>query len=299
MIRRICLTSLRVPIDFEMAVISALEVVFQNPSAGLKGRYETEPDFAVKMPDDNSYGFCQTRECDPVFAELEELLPEDSILFLIVQKYCIGFVNTRLIWWSQCLLIRFGNVYERTLNGNHRTNNYAEAAITVFKWSWTSVIPDFGASSIVSKSSAGRDQNICNGKLESVQGKRTVYKEADARILRIVHTLILILLFQRLYHKSVFYKAFGFYEEQPALIFAFIFFYFIMLPYQLLVTLASNWLEQYDDFAAKDELGESLCTVLLKLGINHTLPMDDDWLYSLSENSHPSTISRCHELIYE
>uniref|UniRef100_A0A915CYA7 Peptidase M48 domain-containing protein n=1 Tax=Ditylenchus dipsaci TaxID=166011 RepID=A0A915CYA7_9BILA len=148
-------------------------------------------------------------------------------------------------------------------------------------------------------------RNMTSKEITAVLGHELGHWKLGHSIHRFVlleaNILILILLFQRLYRKHAFFKAFGFHEEQPALIFALIFFCFIVPPYQVLVSLASNWLSQFgeykaDAFAATFGLGESLCAGLLKLGTYRTLPMDNDWLYSLSENSHPSTWNRCAAL---
>uniref|UniRef100_A0A915D6E4 MULE transposase domain-containing protein n=1 Tax=Ditylenchus dipsaci TaxID=166011 RepID=A0A915D6E4_9BILA len=185
-----------------MAVISALEVVFpesevwgcffhlvQNMikklnSAGLKGRYETEPDFAVKCRMITAMAFVKPEDVMPVFAELEELLPEelDPILDWF-QKYYIGAE----IWWSNVCSFAW-NVYERTLNGNHRTNNYAEAANHRIQMELDVCHPGFwNFVNCLKKVQQGRDQKYLQWQAgKRPKGKRTVYKEADARILRIV-----------------------------------------------------------------------------------------------------------------
>uniref|UniRef100_A0A915ER19 MULE transposase domain-containing protein n=1 Tax=Ditylenchus dipsaci TaxID=166011 RepID=A0A915ER19_9BILA len=178
-----------VSIDFEMAVISALEVVFPESDvwgcffhlvqnmikklnvAGLKGRYETEPDFAVKCRMITAMAFVKPEDLMPVFAELEELLPEelDPILDWF-QTYYIGFVNRRGNMVVPMLLILFGTFTNARLTATTELTTTQRQQTTGFKWSWTSVIPDFGISSTVSKTfSKGGIKNICNGKLESVQ----------------------------------------------------------------------------------------------------------------------------------
>uniref|UniRef100_A0A915E945 MULE transposase domain-containing protein n=1 Tax=Ditylenchus dipsaci TaxID=166011 RepID=A0A915E945_9BILA len=156
--------------NMKMAVISALEVVFpesevwgcffhlvQNMikklnSAGLKDA--TRRNQILLMI--TAMAFVKPEDVMPVFAELEELLPEelDPILDWF-QKYYIGFVNRRGNMVVPMFAHSLWNVYERTLNGNHRTNNYAEAANHRIQMD------------------RGAIKNICNGKLESVQ------READ------------------------------------------------------------------------------------------------------------------------
>uniref|UniRef100_A0A915D870 MULE transposase domain-containing protein n=1 Tax=Ditylenchus dipsaci TaxID=166011 RepID=A0A915D870_9BILA len=173
-----------------MAVISALEVVFpesevwgcffhlvQNMikklnSAGLKGRYETEPDFAVKCRMITAMAFVKPEDVMPVFAELEELLPEelDPILDWF-QKYYIGFVNRRGNMVVQCLLIRLEQA------ANHRIQMELDVCHPGF-WNFVNCLK---------KVQQGRDQKYLQWQAgKRPKGKRTVYKEADARILRIV-----------------------------------------------------------------------------------------------------------------
>uniref|UniRef100_A0A915ET65 Transposase n=1 Tax=Ditylenchus dipsaci TaxID=166011 RepID=A0A915ET65_9BILA len=104
-------------------------MIKKHNSAGLKGRYQAEPDFAVKCRMITAMALVKPEDVMPVFAELEELLPEelDPILDWF-QKYYIGFVNRRGNMVVPMFAHSLWNVYERTLNGNHRTNNYAEAA---------------------------------------------------------------------------------------------------------------------------------------------------------------------------
>uniref|UniRef100_A0A915E455 H15 domain-containing protein n=1 Tax=Ditylenchus dipsaci TaxID=166011 RepID=A0A915E455_9BILA len=195
-----------VSIDFEMAVISALEVVFPESDvwgcffhlvqnmikklnvAGLKGRYETEPDFAVKCRMITAMAFVKPEDLMPVFAELEELLPEelDPILDWF-QTYYIGFVNRRGNMVVPMFAHSLWNVYERTLNGNHRTNNYAEAANHRIQMELDVCHPGFwNFINCLKNVQQGRDQKYLQWQAgRRPKGKRTVYKEEDARILRI------------------------------------------------------------------------------------------------------------------
>uniref|UniRef100_A0A915EB75 Uncharacterized protein n=1 Tax=Ditylenchus dipsaci TaxID=166011 RepID=A0A915EB75_9BILA len=73
--------------------------------------------------------FVRPDEVLPVFEELEEILPEelDPVVKYFKKNY-IGQVNRRGNFAPPLFAHSLWNVYERTLNGAHRTNNFAEAA---------------------------------------------------------------------------------------------------------------------------------------------------------------------------
>uniref|UniRef100_A0A915E0L8 MULE transposase domain-containing protein n=1 Tax=Ditylenchus dipsaci TaxID=166011 RepID=A0A915E0L8_9BILA len=136
-------------VDYEIAVINALEVVFRESEIfgclfhlvqnlkkhlafhHLKGRYETDADFAVKCRMITAMAFVRPDEIMPVFEELEEILlgeiDLDPILAWFKKTY-VGHENRRGIMSPPLFAHSIWNVYDRTLNGDHRTNNFAEAA---------------------------------------------------------------------------------------------------------------------------------------------------------------------------
>uniref|UniRef100_A0A915CSM5 MULE transposase domain-containing protein n=1 Tax=Ditylenchus dipsaci TaxID=166011 RepID=A0A915CSM5_9BILA len=132
-----------ISIDFEMAVINAIEVVFPDTNVwgyffhmvqnmkkklgenGLKRRYETEPDISIKCRMITAMAFVK---------------PEDIVGWIVSRRGDFEppmFAHT--LW----------NVYERTMKKQHRTNNHAEPQIIVFKRNLTCAIRESGASQIV------------------------------------------------------------------------------------------------------------------------------------------------------
>uniref|UniRef100_A0A915EIJ4 Uncharacterized protein n=1 Tax=Ditylenchus dipsaci TaxID=166011 RepID=A0A915EIJ4_9BILA len=154
-----------------------------------EGTIRNDADFAVKCRMITAMAFVRPDEIIPVLRSLK--------------KFCWA----RLIWiqfWhgskrpttrkpqrimSPPLFAHsIWNVYDRTLNGDHRTNNFAEAANhriqTELDVSHPGLWTIYQVSSV---SAASRDQKYLQWMAgKEPKGKRQKYKQADARILRIV-----------------------------------------------------------------------------------------------------------------
>uniref|UniRef100_A0A915DTE7 MULE transposase domain-containing protein n=1 Tax=Ditylenchus dipsaci TaxID=166011 RepID=A0A915DTE7_9BILA len=73
--------------------------------------------------------FVKPEEVMPVFEELWDLLPAELEPILTwMQKNYIGSISRRGVFVAPRFAHSLWNVYERTLNGDHRTNNFAESA---------------------------------------------------------------------------------------------------------------------------------------------------------------------------
>uniref|UniRef100_A0A915EFX2 HAT C-terminal dimerisation domain-containing protein n=1 Tax=Ditylenchus dipsaci TaxID=166011 RepID=A0A915EFX2_9BILA len=144
----------------------------------LKGRYETDADFAVKCRMITAMAFVRPDEIIPVFEELEEILLGEIDLDPILawtrkpQRNHVATLFAHSIW----------NVYDRTLNGDHRTNNFAEAANHRIQTEldvshpglWTFI-------KCLQSVQQGRDRSTCNGWRERNRRASAKYKQADAR----------------------------------------------------------------------------------------------------------------------
>ncbi|KAI1716479.1 hypothetical protein DdX_07535 [Ditylenchus destructor] len=139
-------------IDFETGVMNSIQAVFPNNSvwfcyfhlfqnmkkhvnkANLLNRYNTDPDFAVKCKMIIALAFVNPPDLKDAFHLLCEVFEnEDEINPLIewFEKYYIGAERrrgNRIVQLEPRFPPEMWSVYQRTLDGASRTNNYAEAA---------------------------------------------------------------------------------------------------------------------------------------------------------------------------
>ncbi|KAI1708441.1 hypothetical protein DdX_11824 [Ditylenchus destructor] len=123
-------------------VIQATQVIF---GANLLNRYNTDPDFAVKCKMIIALAFVNPPDLKDAFHLLCEVFEnEDEINPLIewFEKYYIGAERrrgNRIVQLEPRFPPEMWSVYQRTLDGASRTNNYAEAANRSRKFSMAEI----------------------------------------------------------------------------------------------------------------------------------------------------------------
>lgn len=132
-------------IDFELSMIKAIENEFANTEIsgcyfhlkqniirqiqkfGLKGKYETVPEFALWVKMIGALAFVPVDEVRPVFQKLSNCkrFPVDAkpVLNYFEKTYVDIFYKNR---WNSQFSLQIWNLYNRTKNCQERTNNTVE-----------------------------------------------------------------------------------------------------------------------------------------------------------------------------
>uniref|UniRef100_A0A915CS23 HIT-type domain-containing protein n=1 Tax=Ditylenchus dipsaci TaxID=166011 RepID=A0A915CS23_9BILA len=176
-----------ISVDYEMAVINAVEKRLAKEH--LKGRYETDADFAITCRMITAMAFIKVEDIMDAFDQLCDELPiELDGVVEWFQKGYIGSVDRRGNLTPPMFAHLLWNLYERTLNGRHRTNNYAEAANHRIQTEIDVCHPGLWTFITHLKTvQQGRDQKFLQWMLgKRPKGKQLKYQKADARILTIV-----------------------------------------------------------------------------------------------------------------
>lgn len=196
-----------ISIDFERAEINAIRQVFPNASIrccffhlvknmkkklseeGLIPKYNSNADFALQARQITAIAFIPPNKIEEALETLEEDLPIEllPILNWFEDNY-IGRPNRRGIRKTPLFPCEIWNVFQRTLNGESRTNNYVEA-------NHRKMQNEFGVNHPtiwkfidgIKKIQSGRDklyEEFVRG--EEPSKKRKKYIKTDQRILKIL-----------------------------------------------------------------------------------------------------------------
>lgn len=198
-----------VSIDFEKGAITAVQTIFPNcqihgclfhltknmrkqlAEINLLSRYMTEPDFAMYPRMVVALTFVPISDLNTALETLEEEIPDE--LRPVINWFEDNYLGRRFRYHTRrpvCYPPATWSVYERTLNGEDRTNNHVEAAHrrlqTELGMSHPTLWKFIGGIRTVQK---GRDhvyEQFVRG--DQPPTKRTKYVQADARIKTIVES---------------------------------------------------------------------------------------------------------------
>ena len=152
--------------------------------------YNTNPDFALHAKMITALCFVPVDDLSSCVDSLAESLPEELIPVLNwFEDNYIGRPNRRGAGrWSPLFPVEMWNMYQRTLDGDDRTNNYAEAANRRLKSELGMLHPTIWKFIAVLKNvHKGRDEyfeKLVAG--NEPQSKLLKYRKADEKILKIV-----------------------------------------------------------------------------------------------------------------
>ncbi|XP_018494303.1 uncharacterized protein LOC108863980, partial [Galendromus occidentalis] len=203
-----------ISMDYEKALINAFSAYFptaeihgcffhlvqnmkkQLAANGLSSRYRSEADFALKAKMISALAFIPPERLEDALRELREELPDDlqTILDYFEDNY-IGRLQVRsdgsLGRREPLFPVSIWTVYRRTLNGDSRTNNFAEAAHRSlqrqFQVQHPGLLKFIEGIRIVQKTKDADLERYTAG--HEITGKRNKYVENDRRILRILERM--------------------------------------------------------------------------------------------------------------
>lgn len=198
-----------ITIDFETGVINSIRAVFPNSSIygcffhliknlkkkiseeGLMSRYNSDPEFSLQARMIGALAFIPPDSLNEAFQVLQDNINEELhvILHYFEDSY-MGRLNIHGQRSRPLYPNEIWSVYSRTLAGNDRTNNHAEAAHRRMNAEFSLDHPTiFKFLKIIKKIQSGRDlayENFVRG--DHPPTKRNKYLIADARIRNIVES---------------------------------------------------------------------------------------------------------------
>ena len=201
-----------ISMDFEKASMNAFEAYFpgaqihgcffhlvqnmkkQVKQQGLGKRYREEPDFALKAKMIPALAFIPPERLEDALGELRQDLPDElqPVLDYFEDNY-VGRLQVRPDGTFTRRVapypVTMWTVYQRTLDGDSRTNNYAEASHRSLQSLFRVEHPDLlkfidGLRLNQHTKDAALERYIAGH--DDVPGKRNEYVENDKRILRIL-----------------------------------------------------------------------------------------------------------------
>ncbi|XP_003737961.1 uncharacterized protein LOC100898720 [Galendromus occidentalis] len=203
-----------VSVDFEKGLMNAFSAYFpdaqiqgcffhlvqnmkkQVAAHGLSRRYRNEPDFELKAKMISALAFIPPERLEVALRELRSDLPEElqTVLDYFEDNY-IGRLQARgdgsLTRRNPLFPVSMWTVYERSLRGESRTNNYAEAAHRSLQRQFRVEHPGMlkfidGIRSVQQSKDADLERYIAG---YAADGKKNKYAENDRRILRILENV--------------------------------------------------------------------------------------------------------------
>ncbi|KAI1696237.1 hypothetical protein DdX_19144 [Ditylenchus destructor] len=182
-------------VDFELAAINAIRENFPDKDiaeVGLLHQYNNDPDFALNCRMITALSFVRLNDIKQYAGVLFEYLPGclDPIVSWFENNY-IGIEvrrGQRIAQIAPKFPHELWNVYQRTVDGKNRTNNYAEAGNRRIQSEMGMERPTMGyfidRLKLIQR---GRDQAHARWlKGYQAKPKRTKYRQADDRILKVI-----------------------------------------------------------------------------------------------------------------